>query len=181
MWPGYILGRIFEGPPLPAPQTNQIGTVMIENSPLRLSSPSNFVKATNSSLANSSSILGAGANSHRRWLRCYLTMLSLALPHPVAGLVTDDSRFLPKSQVARYGYPCRNSGLQDRVELIIYPVANRGSTLQLTWESFMHSLVRWLAKFAQRIDGGQSMKILADGKPVAAVSMHLQGGAAAEE
>ncbi|KAL9596529.1 MAG: hypothetical protein Q9219_005750 [cf. Caloplaca sp. 3 TL-2023] len=163
-WPGYAITKIFEGDTQPPPQTNQIGTLEIQNTPSR---------------DNAAPASGVGAflgdlPTTQRWLRCYEKIMAIALPKKSFDRVTDDVRFLAKPEVHRYSFPCESFGRPDRVDLFIYPTANAGSTSQLDWQRLFESMTIWLIEVAQGRDGGSSTRILTSNRLVAEISIYLQ-------
>lgn len=118
----------------------------------------------------------------QRWLTCFNKALQLALPKNPNGLVTEDSRFTPKPAAHKYSVRCRDSGPADRVDFFIYPTANPGTNLQLSWKEFFFALQDWLIRITLGKDCGASVKIIkGSNRLVAEVSIYLQRGPASEQ
>ncbi|KAL9585521.1 MAG: hypothetical protein Q9212_001474 [Teloschistes hypoglaucus] len=170
-WPGYVMVKIFQGKPLAPPQTNEIGYLEFHNQPYR------------EDLGSASNATALGDfRTTQRWFTCFNKALQLALPKKPNGLVTNDSRFPPKPAAHKYSVRCRDSGPPDRVDLFIYPIANPGTILQLTWKDFFYALQDWLIRTAIGKDSGASVKIIkGPNRLVAEVSIYLQKGPASEQ
>ncbi|KAL9582067.1 MAG: hypothetical protein Q9203_005648, partial [Teloschistes exilis] len=170
-WPGYAKVKIFQGQPLPPPQTNQIGSLEFHNKPNR------------EDVGSASNLTALGDTGYtQRWLTCFNKAISLALPKKPNDLVTADSRFTPKPRAYKYSLRCRDSGWADRLDLFIYPSANPGSSLTLYWRDFLFTMQDWLIKVAQGNDRGLSVKIIKkDNKLVAEISIFIQKGSASEQ
>lgn len=170
-WPGYAKVKIFQGQPLPSPQTNQIGSVEFHNKP------------NHEDLGSASNVTALGDIRYtQRWLMCFTKAMFLALPKRPNDLVTADRRFTPKPAVSKHGIQCRDSGWADRIDFFIYPTANPGSSLALVWKEFLFAMQDWLVRIAQGKDPGKSVKIIKEGnKLVAEISIYIQGVPASEQ
>ncbi|KAI4252910.1 MAG: hypothetical protein LQ352_004008 [Teloschistes flavicans] len=170
-WPGYAKVKIFEGDPLPPPQTNQIGTLEFHNKPVREDTIS----------AGNLTVLGDLPYA-QRWLGCFNKAMAPALPKNPKSLVTQDPRFPPQPGPVKWSQQCGNPGWADRLDIFIYPTANPGSRLELTWLEYFNTIQDWLARTAKGMDTGRFVQIIKEGnKLVAEIAIFIQKGPGSEQ
>ncbi|KAL8688941.1 MAG: hypothetical protein Q9218_005266 [Villophora microphyllina] len=162
-WPGHVLARIFEGE---GQQKRQIGSVNIDNVPVR-----------GESVSNGSALAFPTIQLTQRWLRCFEAFQSVVIPHSPNAHVTDDLRFPPRPEVRRYPLPCGSPGVADRIDFFIYPTANE----RLSWSDVMDGLVSWIKKVATYQESGLSTKFSDKAYLLAEVSVYIQKPAGSDQ
>ncbi|KAL8679876.1 MAG: hypothetical protein Q9186_003896 [Xanthomendoza sp. 1 TL-2023] len=167
-WPTHVRAIMSEGV---GEQEIKLGRIDIDNDPE----------------ASKSVATDRGANNpiaqilRHRWLRCLVTTTTLPLARSPQGFVTDHPKFSPKPEVSKYSLSCGNQGAADRIDLFIYPAANRGSPQQLTWRDMMRWLIIWIARFAADMDEGRSAGYTVEGVLLAEISVFIQPGVGSDQ
>ncbi|KAI4287631.1 MAG: hypothetical protein L6R35_003107 [Caloplaca aegaea] len=186
-WPGHVRGVIFEG-------NNQrridVGSVRVDNDPnvaeQATAGPGATLPATADPNAAEPVPADPGADStgglsawfrfEQRWARCFTTSLQLPIVHYPQHLVMDDPAFAPKPGIQTHRFPCRSSGLADRLDLFIYPAAYAPSPQQLTWDRMMKFLINWNTKVAAGREDGRRTQFVEGNVLIAEISVYLQPG-----